>query len=59
MADDKSDAQLSRIGWFKSTATWVEDLATGDRGIIRLDLDLAGARAPAATTGKFVQYGSA
>ncbi len=64
MADDKKPTPniFSRIiGWFKSTATWVEE-HLGDPAIaesIRLDLGLKpGQELPAATTGKFAQYGS-
>jgi hypothetical protein len=64
MADDKKPTPniFSRIiGWFKSTATWVEE-HLGDPAVaesIRLDLGLKpGQELPAATTGKFAQYGS-
>jgi hypothetical protein len=64
MVDDKKATPniFSRIiGWFKSTATWIEE-HLGDPAIaesIRLDLGLKpGQELPATTTGKFAQYGS-
>jgi hypothetical protein len=62
-ADDKKKKNIfSRIvDWFKSSAHWVEDHLT-DPAIatsIRQDLGLkSGAAIPAATAGKFAQYGS-